>query len=332
MNLTFLGSGSFGTALAVVFSRYNFNVKMFDRNNEIIDSINRFRKNSRYLSNIEIPENVVATNDIYEAVVYSDIIFFSIPSRAVREVSKKIKDTVKDGTVIVCLSKGLEEKTHKRLSDVLEEELVSNPIVVLSGPSHAEEIALKKPTSLVSTSKEMCYAEFVQDTLSSDILKIYTNPDIIGVELGGAMKNIIALAVGIINGLGYGDNSSAAVITHSLQEIVTIGVRLGGKIETFLGLSGIGDLIVTCLSKHSRNRRCGFLIGKGMKLEQAICEIGMTVEGINTCKIFYEIAKEKNIEVPIIKSLYDFLFNNKDLKYVEDKLMCHDVKYEMLNI
>lgn len=332
MNLTFLGSGSFGTALAVIFSSYNFNVKMFDRNIEIVDGINKLRKNVKYLSNINIPEGVVATTDINDAVCNSDIVFFSVPSSAVREVARKIKGILKPNTIVVCLSKGLEQNTHKRLSEVLEEELKETPIVILSGPSHAEEIALKKPTSLVSTSKNMKHAEFIQDILSNDVLKIYTNPDIIGVELGGSMKNIIALAIGIITGMGYGDNSSAAIMTRSLQEIVRMGIKLGGRLETFLGLTGIGDLIVTCLSEHSRNRRCGFLIGKGIKLEQAVKEVGMTVEGINTCKIFYEIAKEKNIEIPIIESLYDVLFNNKDLQYIENKLMCRDIKDEILKI
>lgn len=332
MNLTFLGSGSFGTALAVIFSNYDFKIKMFDRNMDVVNGINEKRKNIKYLKNIHIPEKIIATNDINNAINDSDIIFFAVPSHAVREISKQIKDKIDSKSVIVCLSKGIEQNTHKRLSEILEEELPHNPIVILSGPSHAEEIALRKPTALVSTSKDMKFAELIRDTLSNDVLRIYTNSDIVGVEIGGSMKNVIALAIGIITGMGYGDNSSAAIITRSLQDIVKMGVSLGGKLETFFGLTGIGDLIVTCLSEHSRNRKCGLLIGKGMKLDEAIKEIGMVVEGINACKIFYEIAKEKNIEVPIIESLYEVLFNNKDLRSIEGKLMSRDKKDEFLKI
>lgn len=332
MNLTFLGSGSFGTALAVIFSNYDFKIKMFDRNMDVVNGINEKRKNIKYLKNIHIPEKIIATNDINDAINNSDIIFFAVPSHAVREISKQIKDKIDSKSVIVCLSKGIEQDTHKRLSEILKEELPHNPIVILSGPSHAEEIALRKPTALVSTSKDMKFAELIRDTLSNDVLRIYTNSDIVGVEIGGSMKNVIALAIGIITGMGYGDNSSAAIITRSLQDIVKMGVSLGGKLETFFGLTGIGDLIVTCLSEHSRNRKCGLLIGKGMKLDEAIKEIGMVVEGINACKIFYEIAKEKNIEVPIIESLYEVLFNNKDLRSIEGKLMSRDRKDEFLKI
>lgn len=332
MNLTFLGSGSFGTALAVIFSNYDFKIKMFDRNMDVVNGINEKRKNIKYLKNIHIPEKIIATNDINDAINNSNIIFFAVPSNAVREISKQIKDKIDSKSVIVCLSKGIEQDTHKRLSEILEEELPHNPIVILSGPSHAEEIALRKPTALVSTSKDMKFAELIRDTLSNDVLRIYTNSDIVGVEIGGSMKNVIALAIGIITGMGYGDNSSAAIITRSLQDIVKMGVSLGGKLETFFGLTGIGDLIVTCLSEHSRNRKCGLLIGKGMKLDEAIKEIGMVVEGINACKIFYEIAKEKNIEVPIIESLYEVLFNNKDLRSIEGKLMSRDRKDEFLKI
>lgn len=332
MNLTFLGSGSFGTALAVIFSNYDFRIKMFDRNIDVVNGINEKRKNIKYFKKIYIPEKIIATNDINNAINNSDIIFFAVPSHAVREISKQIKDKIDSKSVIVCLSKGIEQTTHKRLSEILEEELPHNQIVILSGPSHAEEIALRKPTALVSTSKDMKFAELIRDTLSNDILRIYTNSDIVGVEIGGAMKNVIALAIGIITGMGYGDNSSAAIITRSLQDIVKMGVSLGGKLETFFGLTGIGDLIVTCLSEHSRNRKCGLLIGKGMKLDEAIKEIGMVVEGVNACKIFYEIAKEKNIEVPIIESLYEVLFNNKDLRSIEGKLMSRDKKDEVLKI
>lgn len=332
MNLTFLGSGSFGTALAVIFSQYNFNIKMYDRNADVVLGINRDKRNIKYLKNITIPEKVMATNDIDEAIYDSDIIFLSVPSQAIREISRKIHSKLKSNSIMVCLSKGIELTTYKRLSEVLEEEFPNNPIVVLSGPSHAEEVATKQPTALVATSKNMDKAILIRDMLSNDVLRIYTNSDIIGVEIGGAMKNIIALGIGIINGMGYGDNSSAAIITRSLNDLIKMGIVMGGKLETFFGLTGIGDLIVTCLSNHSRNRRCGLLIGQGMKLDEAIKEIGMVVEGITACKIFYNIAKEKNIEVPIIESIYEVLFNNKDLRYIETTLMSRDKKDEKFKI
>ena len=332
MNLTFLGSGSFGTALAVIFSQYNFIIKMYDRNADVVLGINRDKRNIKYLKNITIPEKVMATNDIDEAIYDSDIIFLSVPSQAIREISRKIHSKLKSNSIMVCLSKGIELTTYKRLSEVLEEEFPNNPIVVLSGPSHAEEVATKQPTALVATSKNMDKAILIRDMLSNDVLRIYTNSDIIGVEIGGAMKNIIALAIGIINGMGYGDNSSAAIITRSLNDLIKMGIVMGGKLETFFGLTGIGDLIVTCLSNHSRNRRCGLLIGQGMKLDEAIKEIGMVVEGITACKIFYNIAKEKNIEVPIIESIYEVLFNNKDLRYIETTLMSRDKKDEKFKI
>lgn len=332
MNLTFIGSGSFGTALAVIFAEYKFNVKMFDRNPDVVDGINNNRKNIKYLKNIVIPDGVYATNDLYEAIDDSNVIFFSVSSQAIREIATKIKDSVNKKSIIVCMAKGIERGTQKRLSEVLEEVLPFNPVVVLSGPSHAEEIAAKKPTAIVSTSKNMEYAKLIRDKLSNDVLRIYTNPDIVGVEIGGAIKNIIALAVGIISGMGYGDNSSAAIITRSLHDMIKMGVALGGKIETFFGLTGIGDLIVTCLSDHSRNRQCGLLIGQGKNLDEAIKEIGMVVEGVNACRIFYEISKEKNIEVPIIESLYEVLFNKKDLRSIEYKLMSRDKKDEILKL
>lgn len=333
MNLTFLGSGSFGTALAIIFSKENFNVKMYDRNIDIVNSINNNRRNSRYLKDIDIPEGVLATTDINEAVYDSDILFFAVPSHAVREVANKVKGKIKKECIVVCLSKGIESHTYKRMSEILSEILNENSIVVLSGPSHAEEIALRKPTALVSTSLNMKAAELIQDTLSGDTLRIYTNSDIIGVELGGAMKNIIALVIGIVVGRGYGDNSSAAIITRSLHDMIRMGIKFGGKSETFFGLTGIGDLIVTCLSEHSRNRKCGLLIGQGMKLQEAIEEIGMVVEGVNACKTFYEIAKEKNVSnIPIIESLYEVLFEDKDVAIIENALMFRDKKDEILKI
>lgn len=202
---------------------------MYDRNADVVLGINRDKRNIKYLKNITIPEKVMATNDIDEAIYDSDIIFLSVPSQAIREISRKIHSKLKSNSIMVCLSKGIELTTYKRLSEVLEEEFPNNPIVVLSGPSHAEEVATKQPTALVATSKNMDKAILIRDMLSNDVLRIYTNSDIIGVEIGGAMKNIIALAIGIINGMGYGDNSSAAIITRSLNDLIKMGIVMGGN-------------------------------------------------------------------------------------------------------
>ena len=247
--ITFLGGGSFGTALAVLLAEKDNIVNIYNRDKCVVDEINIKRTNEKYMKNIKIPENVTGFDKIKEAVEGADYIVLSVPSHVIRSMCRSIKDIIPQNIPIISIAKGIEEDSDKRLSVVIKEEL-NNPVVILSGPSHAEEIAMKLPTTLVSTSDDMKYAFEVQDLFMTPNLRIYTNDDIIGVEVGGAVKNIIALAAGILDGLGYGDNTKAALMTRGMKEISRIGIALGGKAETFYGLTWMGDLIVTCTSMH----------------------------------------------------------------------------------
>ncbi len=325
--ITFLGGGSFGSALAVLLAEKNNIVNIYDRDQNVVNEINIKRKNEKYMKELMFPKGVTAFNNIEEAVEGADYIVLSVPSHVIRSMCKMIRGKISKDIPIISIAKGIEENSDKRLSVVIEEEL-DNPIVILSGPSHAEEVAMKLPTTIVSTSKNMKYAADVQDLFMTSYFRIYTNDDIIGVEVGGAVKNIIALAAGIIDGLGYGDNTKAALLTRGMREITRVGIALGGKAETFYGLTGMGDLIVTCTSMHSRNRRAGFLIGQGMSVEEALKEIGMVVEGVKACRAFYQLKEKIAISMPITDGLYKGLFEGKDTKTIIDELMNRDKKSE----
>lgn len=326
--VTFLGGGSFGTALAVLLAEKNNIVNIYNRDKKVVDEINIKRTNEKYMKDLIIPENVTAFDDISEAIEGADYIVLSVPSHVIRSMCRAIKGKVPKNVPIISIAKGIEEDSDKRLSVVIKEE-VDNPVVVLSGPSHAEEIAAKVPTTLVSTSEDMKYAFDVQDLFMTPNLRIYTNDDIVGVEIGGAVKNIIALAAGILDGLGYGDNTKAALMTRGMKEISRIGIALGGRAETFYGLTGMGDLIVTCTSMHSRNRRAGLLIGKGKSVNEALNEVGMVVEGVKACRAFYQLKEKMGISMPITDGLYKGLFENKNPKEIIDNLMIRDKKSEL---
>lgn len=328
-NVTFLGGGSFGTALSIMLAKKGYNINIWARDQKVVDDINIKRENIKYLPNVVIPSNVTAFSELDKAISDSEIVVLSVPSHAVREMSKKVKSFINDNTIIVNISKGIEENSFKRLSQVIEEEIPKNPIVVLSGPSHAEEVALDIPTTVVVTSKKMEYAKKIQDLFMTSKFRVYTNDDIIGIEIGGAVKNIIALAAGISDGIGYGDNTKAALMTRGMSEIIRIGLQLGAKQETFSGLTGIGDLIVTCTSMHSRNRKAGILIGKGYKLEEACKEIGMVVEGVKACRAFYKLKNKLEVSMPITDTLYKVLFEDMDPKYGVYELMSRDKKDEL---
>ncbi|MBE6044154.1 MAG: NAD(P)H-dependent glycerol-3-phosphate dehydrogenase [Clostridium thermopalmarium] len=328
-DIAFIGGGSFGTALSIMLSKHGYKVNIWDRNENIVHDINVKRENIKYLPSVTIPVNVTAFLELRKAVEGNKVIVLSVPSHAIREVSKNIKDYIDKDAIIVSIAKGIEENSLKRLSEVIEEELPNNPVVVLSGPSHAEEVALDIPTTVVVASKHIEHAKKIQDMFMTNKFRVYTNDDIIGVEIGGAVKNIIALAAGVSDGAGYGDNTKAALMTRGMSEIVRIGTKLGAKKETFFGLSGIGDLIVTCTSMHSRNRRAGILIGKGIKVEDACKEIGMVVEGVKSCSAFYKLKEQLNVSMPITDALYKVLFENKDPKYGVYELMSRDKKDEV---
>ncbi len=326
--VTFIGGGSFGTALAIQLAKKNNCVNIFDRDIEVCNDINIRKRNSKYLKELEIPENIKAYNNLDKAIHDAEYIVLAVPSHVIRDVTRLLKGKISEDTIIISIAKGIEQGTNKRLSEVISEEIPKNPVVILSGPSHAEEVAIEIPTTLVSTSTNMKYAEKVQELFMTPNLRIYTNEDIIGVEIGGAVKNIIALAAGVGDGVGYGDNTKAALMTRGMKEISRVGIALGGKEETFFGLTGMGDLIVTCTSMHSRNRKAGILIGKGFSLDDALKEVGMIVEGVKACKAFHELNSKIGVSMPITDGLYDVLFNEKCPKEVVRELMLREKKNE----
>jgi glycerol-3-phosphate dehydrogenase (NAD(P)+) len=326
--IAFIGGGSFGTALSVLLANKGYTISIWDREKSVVDEINNKRKNDKYIKDMHIPETVTAYLDIPEAIKEAEYVVLAVPSHVVRIASQSIKEFVKPGQIIVSIAKGIEQGSLKRISQIIKEELPANPLVILSGPSHAEEVAVGIPTTVVVTSETMNYAEQVQDIFMTESFRVYTNDDIIGVEIGGAVKNIIALAAGVCDGLGYGDNTKAALMTRGMAEIMRIGTRLGGRAETFFGLTGMGDLIVTCTSMHSRNRRAGMLIGEGVPVEDALKQIGMVVEGIVATKAFYELKVREDIDMPITDALYKVLFENKDREKAVKELMLREKKYE----
>ncbi|HSH34936.1 NAD(P)H-dependent glycerol-3-phosphate dehydrogenase, partial [Schnuerera sp.] len=294
--------------------------------------IKTHNENSKYLPGISIPKNITVTNDIAEAIYKKDILVLSIPSHGVREVLNNNKILFNKEQIIVNVAKGIENDTLLRVSEIVDEILPDNPFAVLSGPSHAEEVARNMPTTVVSASTDKKVAEYIQDVFMSPFFRVYTNPDVIGVELGGALKNVIALGAGISDGLKYGDNTKAALMTRGITEISRLGKEMGANGVTFAGLAGIGDLIVTCTSMHSRNRRAGILIGQGKTLEEATKSVGMVVEGIKTTKSTYQLAKEYDVIMPITKEIYEVLYEGKDVKNSVVNLMLRDKKHEMEDI
>lgn len=327
-NIAFLGGGSFGTALAIMLSKKGHYIRIWDRSSVVIEDINIKKENIKYLPNIVIPNTIKAYENIDEAVNGADYVVLSVPSHVIRQICRNIAGLLNKSQIIICIAKGIEEGTGKRLSEVIGEELPKNAAVIISGPSHAEEVALDIPTAVVASSLEMKCAEKIQDLFMTNKFRVYTNDDIIGVEVGGAVKNIIALAAGISDGIGFGDNTKAALMTRGMREITRIGLRLGGRPETFSGLTGMGDMIVTCTSMHSRNRRAGILIGQGKSPSEAVKEIGMVVEGIKACSAFYELKEKIGVSMPITNELYNVLFNNKEPKYAVYELMTRDKKHE----
>ena len=327
-----IGGGSWGTALAILLSNKKYEVSIWVRNKDQLEEMVKLRENKRYLPNVVIPDEIITTNDISEAVHNKDLLVLSIPSHGVRETLNSCKGYIKREQVIVNVAKGIENDTLLRVSQIVNEILPDNPYAVLSGPSHAEEVAKNMPTTVVSASTDKEVAKYVQDIFMSPYFRVYTNPDVVGVELGGSLKNVIALGAGISDGLEYGDNTKAALMTRGIIEIARLGEKMGANSATFAGLAGIGDLIVTCTSMHSRNRRAGILIGQGQTLDEAIESIGMVVEGIKTAKSTYELAKKNSVIMPITKEIYEVLYEGKDVKNSVVNLMLRDKKHEMEDV
>lgn len=328
-----LGAGSWGTALAMVLADNNHEVRLWSHNPSQVDEINNEHKNHKYLPNIDLPEGIRAYSSLEEALKEISIVVLAVPTKAIREVVGQITDLrPKTPLTIVHVSKGIEPDTLLRISEMIKEELNQEflkEVVVLSGPSHAEEVSLRHPTTVTVSSENLKVAEEIQDLFINQNFRVYTNPDVIGVEIGGALKNIIALAAGITDGLGYGDNAKAALMTRGLAEIARLGTKMGANPLTFSGLTGIGDLIVTCTSVHSRNWRAGNLLGKGQSLEQVLDNMGMVVEGVRTTKAAHQLAQKYEVKMPITNSLYDVLFNGIDPKNAVDRLMARGKTNEM---
>ena len=325
--ITVIGSGSWGVALSIYLANEGHNVKIWSFDEEEKRIINEDKK-CKFLPDAVIPENIKCYTTYEEALEGSEIILHVTPSKYTRNIFKGYKQYVGNRPVIIC-SKGFEKDTLKTLDEVIEEELEGVKVGVLSGPSHAEEVSIGIPTVLVVASKHEEVRNLIQKTFMSEKMRIYTTDDVKGVELGGALKNIIAFCTGVAAGIGLGDNSFAALITRGLTEISRLGVSLGGKKETFYGLSGLGDLIVTCLSEHSRNRKAGKLIGQGKTLEEAKKEVGMVIESIDNIDVAYELGKRNNIYMPIIETVYDVIYNGLDPKKAVEDLMTREKKSEI---
>ncbi len=321
-----IGSGSWGCALAIHAAKLGHEVKIWSFTEEETNAINNERR-CIFLPMAKMPNNVYCTTNIQEAVEGTDIILHVTPSKFFRETVRKYKEYVTNQPIIIC-SKGLETSTLSLLSEVLAEEIPNAKIGAFSGPSHAEEVSIGIPTAIVIASKDYDVQDLIQNTFMNENMRIYSTSDIRGVELGGALKNIIAFCAGVAAELNLGDNSLAALICRGLTEISRLGVAIGGEHDTFYGLSGLGDLIVTCLSEHSRNRRAGRCIGRGLSLEETRKEIGMVIESIDNIEVAYKLSKKYNIEMPIVEAVYDVLYNNLPPKDAVTKLMTRDKKCE----
>lgn len=327
-NIAVLGSGGWGVALSLILNKNGHNVKIWSYSEEEKNIINNDKK-CKFLPNATIPEGVVCYNDYESVLKDAEIVLVVTPSSAIRKVISDIKELVMPNQTFVLCSKGMEASTQKIYTDVIKEILPNNKIAALSGPSHAEEVSMFIPTAVVIASESEEISKELQDTFMNEIFRVYVNDDMFGVEFGGSLKNIIALACGISIGLGYGDNAIAALITRGLLEIARIGTTLGAKNETFYGLTGLGDLFVTCSSKHSRNRRCGILIGQGKTVDEARAELGgMVVEGVEAVNGAYVLVQKYNIDAPIITEMYDIIHGNKSVKEAVDNLMTRGKKKE----
>src|SRR5690625_481849 len=326
-----LGAGSWGTALSIVLADNGHDVRLWSHRKEQVDEINETRENKQYLQTT-LPKNIRAYANIQNALRDVEAIVFVVPSSAIREVCQKVSPLITEHTTIIHATKGIEPDSFKRISEIISEEIPAyerDDIVVLSGPSHAEEVALRHPTTVTVAAKNNRKAQFAQSIFINNAFRVYTSDDVVGAELGGALKNIIALGAGISDGLGFGDNAKAALITRGLAEITRLGVALGANPLTFLGLCGVGDLIVTSTSTHSRNWRAGNLLGKGNTLDEIVESMGMVIEGVRTTKAAYQLSKMLNVDMPITSGLYEVLFKEKDPKEVVEQVMNRMKKEEL---
>jgi glycerol-3-phosphate dehydrogenase (NAD(P)+) len=325
-NIAIIGSGSWGVALAIHLAKLGNKVKIWSFAEEERDLINNEKK-CKFLPNVVLPEGIYCTTSYEEAINGSELILHVTPSKFTRSTVKEYKKYVTNQPIVIC-TKGFEKETLSTLDVVIKEEIPNAQIVVLSGPSHAEEVSIGIPTAMVIASEKVELAESIRDIFMNENLRVYVSDDLKGVELGGALKNIIAFCAGIAAGINLGDNSFAALITRGLHEITVLGGLLGGKEQTFYGLTGLGDLIVTCLSEHSRNRRAGKLLGQGMKIDEIRKEIGMVIEGVDNIEVAYELSKKYDVDMPIVNAVYKVLYEDLDPRTAVTMLMTRDKKSE----
>ena len=323
-----LGAGSWGTALAILLNNNGHEVTIWSALSDEVEALNEKREHESKLPGVHIDEKIKITADLEAAMDDKDILVTAVPSSFTRNTAKQMKPFIKDGQIVVNVAKGIEESTLMTLSEMLEEELPGADVAVLSGPSHAEEVGRGLPTTCVVGAKTKKTAQFIQSVFMSDVFRVYTSPDILGIEVGAALKNVIALAAGAADGSGNGDNTKAALITRGIAEITRLGIAMGGKAETFAGLSGIGDLIVTCASMHSRNRRAGILIGQGKTMQEAMDEVKMVVEGVYSAKAAKKLGEKYGVAMPITDEVCKVLFEDKPAKVAVQDLMIREKKDE----
>ena len=327
-NVGVVGAGSWGTALALVLEKNGHQVTLWSSREAKAKELSKLRENVDKLPGVKIPESIEITADMEAAVRDKELVVLGVPSLYIRSTSEKMAPFVNDGQIIVNVSKGIEESTLYTMTDVILDEIPNADVAVLSGPSHAEEVSRYIPTTVVAGAKSRKTAEKIQQIFMNEAFRVYTSPDMLGIEIGGALKNVIALAAGITDGLGFGDNTKAALITRGIAEMTRLGVAMGGYQETFSGLAGMGDLIVTCASKHSRNRRAGYLIGKGYTMQAAMDEVKMVVEGVHSAKAALMLAEKYYVRLPIIEQVNAVLFEGKQATEAVRDLMIRNGKTE----
>lgn len=327
-----IGAGSWGTALAKLLYENGSQVTVWSAIEEEIEMLQQFHEQREKLPGVILPEEMAFTTDLQEAVSKKDMLILAVPSPFTRSTAKRMGALVHEGQMIVNVAKGIEEATLLPLSQIIQQEIPQAEVAVLSGPSHAEEVGRGLPTTIVAGAVNLKTAEQVQTLFMNRVFRVYTSSDVLGIELGAALKNVVALAAGIADGLGYGDNTKAALITRGIAEIARLGVHMGGRLETFYGLTGIGDLIVTCASMHSRNRRAGILIGKGASMEEAMAEVKMVVEGVYSAKAGYALSQKYQVSMPIIEQINQVLFSGKKPSEAVDELMLRDRKEENMDL
>lgn len=331
-NIGIVGAGSWGTALAKLLSNNSHAVTVWSIVEEEVKMLNEFREQKDKLPGVILPDDMIFTTSMEDTLKDKDIIVLAVPSPFTRSTAKMMAPYIQDGQIIVNVAKGIEDSTLMTLSQVIEDEIKNANVCVLCGPSHAEEVGKGLPTTIVAGAKDKDTAEFLQKTFMSDVFRVYISSDILGMELGSALKNVVALAAGIADGLGYGDNTKAALITRGIAEIARLGIVMGGRIETFYGLTGIGDLIVTCASMHSRNRRAGILIGEGKTYEEAMNEVKQVVEGVYAAKAGLKLGQKYNVSTPIIEQVNKILFDNVNASDAVKELMLRKGKVENIDL